>query len=134
MCNPANLDLTHSELILVVARELSPLWSHVYKELLLTNRKIADIYATYGETRIIIECKTRITQSIIETAYQKYQTQCDYLAIACPPQPVPWTTGRSPVSWPDDHIENVGLWLVDWTGIREVRPPRRLHKDLPDRL
>jgi hypothetical protein len=126
MCDPANSDLTHSEMISVITDKVKEVADFVYTEHRLSNKKIADIYMEISGIKFIIEVKAIYRNSLILNAYEKYAVLCDYLIVAAPPSMITNDTVRQPLAWLDSRIARVGLWWVDWTGVIEMRPPARL--------
>lgn len=80
----AYLDPTHSEIQRMVERWLSQQGYQPSIEHRLQCGRIADVFVEVPSGVIIIECKTYLTPSIIETAWGKYARYCNYFMIAAP--------------------------------------------------
>lgn len=126
MCDPANLDLTHREIVQVIVRHIEKIAENVNVEYRLPNNRIADIYWEMMGVKFIAEAKTILKASLIQAAYGKYSNYCDYLILATPPEQEPMLTTNDLLTWRSEALDRVGLWHVTWMGIFEQRPARGL--------
>lgn len=126
MCLEANRDLTHSEMQSVVAAELRKLWDNVETEHRLPDGRIADVYAEYDGTKIIVEVKTSLRPSLIQEVYRKYREHCDYLIIATPFQLLYEDATHASLGWCNFELKKIGRWFVDWHEITSLKQPERL--------
>lgn len=127
MCEEANLDMSHYEMQQVIWRNAASYADFADIEHRLANGKIADVYYENGETRVIIEVKSSLRDSLIKEVYDKYAEYCDYLVIAMPPH-YPSSPCFEPLSIGiGDKYMKVGIWFVDWLGVTVRRYPRLLH-------
>jgi hypothetical protein len=131
MDGDAYRDMSHIEIQRLILSQVTQFADYAVMEAKLSNGKVADIYYKVGETTIIIEVKTILKQSLIESAWKKYSQHCHYLAIACPPQQCQADRPQLFGCWTDPNIERVGIWWVQWDGISEVRPACRLDVKTP---
>lgn len=128
MCNDAYKDMTHGEMQQMLWRSVAVFADFAATEFKLPNGRIADVIYRVGKTRVIIEVKTFLKESLIYEAVCKYAQHCDYLVMATPPQLLqddvtrPLSIAVSPL------IECVGIWLVTWDGPTEARPARNLRE------
>jgi len=122
-------DMTHREMQQLIWRSVADFADYAAIEYKLQNGKIADIFYTVANTRIIIEVKTIIKQSLIESAWQKYRSQCDYLVIAGPEQPILDDKLHLMWGWHEKSVRDVGIWFVSWLGVTEFRAACRLARD-----
>lgn len=105
------------------------LWRHYAKtatlvetEFPLKNGKRADVYIKDKNGVTIIEVKVDAKDSLIAEAYLKYAMSCDYLYIATGFNTLINNVGPNNLSWFMRKHDKVGLLLVQWDGIKEVRP------------
>jgi len=121
MCDPANLDPTHSEMKQLLWRCLAPWVDDVKLEHRLPNGRIADLFYWYRDITVIIEVKTILRDSLARIALEKYGDHADYLIIACPAQflPADWIEPAT-AGWPSQN-ERFGLWFVDWQRVTEIQ-------------
>ena len=131
MDGDAYRDPSHYEIQQLIWRKVAQFADSAAVEYRLPNGKIADILYRVKATTVIVEVKTIVRQSLIERAWKKYNTQCDYLVIASPPQLVRIDHMSEVASWEDDRIMRIGLWWVDWLGITEIRRANRLGVKTP---
>lgn len=131
MDGDAYQDMTHYEMQQVVWRKVAAFADYANIEQRLQNGKIADVFYQVGPKTIIVEVKKVLRQSLIESTWEKYRTQCDYLAVACPPQLVQPSQAPLLGSWRDELIGRVGIWWVDWLGITEIHPAYCLKAKTP---
>lgn len=118
--------MTHTEMQQMLVRYLMEEHYSVVHEFTLPNRKRADIYAVKSGTILIVEIKTIFRSSLMAEAFGKYRYYCTHLVYATPPAPLVVNGKRSPIVWSDNHLDRIGLWCVDWSGVREQRRPQRL--------
>jgi DNA repair protein MmcB-like len=131
MDGDAYRDMSHAEMQQVIWRKVAGFASYANIEHRLSNGKIADVYYQVGEVRVIVEVKTIVRDSLIKAAWKKYHTVCDYLVIASPPQLIHQDEPPRMSGWPNDRVERIGFWWVEWTGITEIRPACRLDVKTP---
>lgn len=131
MDGDAYRDMTHSEMQQVIWRSVAKFADYANVEQRLSNGRIADVFYQVGQITVIIEVKTIVRDSLIEAAWRKYNSMCDYLAIASPPQLVHSDRTRLLDQWRDEQVARVGLWWVNWLGITEIRPACRLDTKTP---
>jgi|SRR6185295_10625921 len=122
-------DMTHTEIQQMIWRKVAAFSSFADVEYRLPNGKVADIFYRVGDTRVIVEVKTIIKQSLIESAWTKYTSQCDYLVVAGPEQPILDDKLPPLWGWQSESVRSVGIWWVSWLGVTEFRPARGLHLD-----
>lgn len=134
MDGDAYRDMSHYEMQQMLWRKVASFADYAAIEHKLPNGKIADVFYQVDGIRIIVEVKTILRQSLIEKAWEKYRTQCAYLAIACPPQLVLGEEAPLLASWESELIGRVGIWWVDWCGITEIRPAYCLDVKTPGRI
>jgi len=94
----------------------------------LSNGRIADIYFTFMDERIIIEVKTILKHSIITEAITKYWNQCDYLIIAAPPPQFTKPTELDQITWSSPIEEKIGLLHISGKGLFLAKHPQRLRE------
>jgi hypothetical protein len=123
MCVEPNLDMTHSEIQNYVADRLRLLYDEVRTEQRLDNGKIADVHARIGHVTMIVEVKTVLRSSLILSAFQKYAAECSYLVVATPCMLEYDDSNHGTIAWANHQLQKVGLWQVDWLGIKEMRAP-----------
>lgn len=92
----------------------------------LSNGRIADIYAINSNGTVIIEVKPRFLHRYVEEAYGKYQQDCKVLVLAVGEYQMPALYTQSPITWGDDRLHKVGIWLVQANGITVIRVPEPL--------
>lgn len=92
----------------------------------LSNGKIADIYAMNSNGACIIEVKPRFMHRYVEEAYGKYQQDCKVLVLAVGEYQMPALYTKSPITWGDDRLTRVGIWLVRADGLMVIRTPEPL--------
>lgn len=131
MDGDAYRDMSHSEMQQLIWRSVAGFADYANVEQRLNNGKIADVLYQVGQITVIVEIKTLVKESLIEAAYNKYADQCNYLAIACPPQLIHNDITPAWSSWRDHRYNSVGLWWVAWTGLTEIRPACRLRVKTP---
>lgn len=134
MSNDLYRDMTHSEIQEMLLRIVSGFADYANIEQRLDNGKKADVFYQCGPTTVIIEVKTLLRESLIESAWRKYRQHCNYLAIACPPQRVYNDRAAPLTGWTNEQINRIGIWNVSWEEIREVRPCCRLDVLTPGRV
>jgi len=133
MCNPANHDMSHSEMQSVLLKTLRPISQYIEREYKLPNQKIADIYCEIREAKVILEVKTVLKTSLMESALRKYGTQCDLLIMCTPPTLQIDDTWMLLDRWPSEALDRIGIWHVDWLSIVAARMPRALHSNATGR-
>lgn len=126
MCLEANQEMSHRCMQNFIWQQLDANGYYVEKEAKLRNGRVADIVAISEHEIIIVEIKIICSNSLLESAFGKYSTECDFLIVASPPQAIYRHAVKSPLTWPDTAIMKIGLWEVDWLGITETRQPARL--------
>src|SRR5215212_6419834 len=131
MVGDAYRDMSPTEMQQIIWRRVARFADYAKVEQRLSNGKIADVFYQVGQTTVIVEVKTMLRSSLIEATWRKYQSVCDYLAIASPPQLVFEDQRQTWSNWEDERIARVGLWWVDWLGITEIRPACRLDVKTP---
>lgn len=127
MDGDAYKDMSHYEMQQFLWRTIAPIADYAKIENMLPNGKIADVWCVIGGTRYIIEVKTRLKYSLIESAWRKYHEQCDYLILCVPPQEFHDDSAPLLSGWPDKRFERVGIWFCDWSGVRQVTAPTLLN-------
>lgn len=128
MCEEANRDMSHYEMQKFVWRRATTFADHAQIEKSLANGRKADVYFEWNGERAIVEVKTQLKDSMIENAWLKYSSQCDYLAIACPPGSYQKDDGGLVEGWKNTKLLKIGVLWVDWEGITVIHPARRLGK------
>lgn len=131
MDGDAYRDMTHSEMQQMIWRKVAAFADYCNVEQRLDNGKIADVFYQVGQVTVIVEVKTLLKESLIENAYHKYADQCNYLAVACPPQMVSHDISEQWSGWRDHRYNSVGIWWVQWQGLTEIRPACRLRVKTP---
>jgi hypothetical protein len=131
MDGDAYRDMTHAEMQQVIWRKVAGFADYANVEQRLSNGKIADVFYQVGQITVIVEIKAILKESLIESAYVKYNKVCNYLVVASPPSLIRGDQVHQPSSWEDERISRVGLWWVEWHGITEIRPARRLDAKTP---
>lgn len=134
MYGDAYKDPSHAEMQQLIWRRVATFADYANVEHRLSNKKIADVYYQCGATIIIVEVKTILKDTLITDAWRKYHSHCNYLVIACPPQPRHDDCGSLVAGWVNEQLMRVGIWWVDWSGIRECRPACRLDTKMPGRM
>ncbi len=124
-------DMSHYEMQQFIWRKVAAFADYANIEQRLSNGKIADVFYQKGQTTVIVEVKTKVSEYLIESTWRKYKSECDYLAIASPPEPLGNLHEMGWGAWNDGRIIRVGLWWVEWTGIMEIRPACRLDVKTP---
>lgn len=131
MDGDAYRDMSHYEMQQFIWRKVAPFADYANVEQRLDNGRIADVFYQVGATTVIVEVKTELKESLIESAWRKYHAHCQYLVYACPPQPLIPDRHRLLLSWNEERLQRVGIWSVEWAGIREIRPACRLDVKTP---
>lgn len=134
MDGDAYRDMTHYEIQQYLWRKVAPFADYANIEQRLPNGKKADVFYTVGQVRVVVEVKTLLKHSLIESAWEKYNECCDYLAIACPARPIFQDGGPQLLSWRQERINRVGIWWVEWHGVTEARRAARLDVKTPGRI
>ena len=131
MDGDAYRDMSHSEMQQFIWQKVQAFADYANIEQRLPNNKKADVFYQVGQIRVIVEVKTIVRQSLIEIAWEKYNTQCDYLVIASPAQLIGQDCGPQLSNWRNAQLDRIGLWWVSWLGISEIRPACRLDVKTP---
>jgi hypothetical protein len=131
MNGDAYRDMSHYEMQQFIWRKVATFADYANIEQRLDNGKIADVFYQVGRTTVIVEVKTKLRQHLIESAWLKYHDHCQYLAIACPPQPYCADQGSFTGGWNVEKFDRVGIWHVEWTGMAEARQAARLDVKTP---
>lgn len=119
-------DMTHYEIQQFIWRKVAKFADYANIEQRLENGRKADVYYQVGRTTVIVEVKHVLKESLFDQAWGKYAAYCDYLVMAGRPQLVT-DDQYQPLSIPRRmSLLRIGVWLVDWSGISEVRPACRL--------
>lgn len=126
MCNPANIELSHSEICERLVKQAQNFADKVEREYRLPNKKIADLYFQYSRMSVIVEVKTIIKESYIIETYEKYHEHCHFLYVAAPPQKVFDVRKGFFSILPARPQDKIGIWFVDWLGVTWYRDAMRL--------
>lgn len=121
MCNDAYRDMTHKEMAVYLQTFLGTLGQLAVREFVLSNGRIADIYATGTLGSLIIEVKTEYRDSYLRDIIKKYANHADRLILAIPEGRAPRQIYRSPLDWLDTSVDLVGIIEVAWDGVRMIR-------------
>lgn len=127
MINEANSAPTHSDMITIVARELTKAEYQTATEHTLPNGKRADVvYVTVFGNIHIVEVKSDLRPYYLTGALAKYGQFAHYMWLAAP-------KGDPGFRLPDFYTvgfegrhQLVGLISVDWHGLAIIRPARLL--------
>lgn len=131
MYGDAYRDPSHSEIQQLIWRKVAQFADYAQVEQRLLNNKVADVFYQCGRTTVIVEVKTQLKDSLIETAFEKYGKLCDYLVIASPAQLIRHDKYDPVSGWRAENVKRVGIWWVSWEGITEIRPAHRLDVKTP---
>jgi hypothetical protein len=131
MYGDAYRDMTHYEMQQYIWRRVAPFAEYADIERRIANGRKADVYYQVGRTTVIVEVKTLLKDSLIESAWNKYSGYCDYLAIACPPQLCYQDYPPLLSGWHKECLDRIGIWWVEWHGLTEIRPAARLDVETP---
>lgn len=95
-------------------------------EVRLASGKIADIVAHGPNGVVIVEVKPQFKHRLIEEAYGKYQHDCGALILAVGEYEMPALYKKSPITWGDERLTKVGIWLIRSDGLTVIRTPQAL--------
>lgn len=131
MYGDAYRDMSHYEMQQLIWRAVAKFADYANIEQRLSNGKLADVFYQVGNVTVIVEVKTQLKQSLIQSAWQKYSQHCHYLAYACPFQLCHHDQAPLLSAWTEERISRVGIWFCDWTGLTEQRRCCRLDIKTP---
>lgn len=122
MVNEANGNPSHNEMQQLLWRHYAKDAELVETEFPLKNGRRADLYIKYNDRVAIIEVKVEAKDSLLAEAYIKYAMSCDYLYVATGFNSYINSIAPGTSSWWVRKHDKIGLLLVTWEGIKEVRP------------
>jgi hypothetical protein len=120
--------MTHKEIQDEIKFLLQGVAVNIETEYKLPNGKIADVYCEVEGIQVIVEVKTELKQSLLENILTKYGDQCDILIVATPPTYHHLKENEIPLSWPNEQVERIGIWHIDWLNLIVMRQPQRLER------
>lgn len=122
MINEANGNPSHDEMQQLLWRHYAKTAELVETEFPLKNGRRADLYIKSKDKVIIIEVKAEAQDSLLAEAYFKYATSCDYLYVATGFNSYINNIGQNDASWWNRKHDKIGLIVVTWEQIKEIRP------------